>query len=109
MAARPDENVAQVHVEPVMPLFLQLISKQAGVGALVKVQASTLWHPVRAIADATCTPCTSACMLTALKACAFDKPKCLDWLARSGRIMDVYFRKGFEHFSEALVRRWAAA
>ena len=27
MAGRPDENVAQVHVEPVIPQFLQLVSK----------------------------------------------------------------------------------
>jgi len=31
IAARPDENVAKVHVELFVPLFLQLISKQAGV------------------------------------------------------------------------------
>ena len=35
MAGRPDDNVAQVHVEPVMPLFLQLVSKQAGIGLLL--------------------------------------------------------------------------
>ena len=32
MAARPDENVAKVHVEPVMPLFLQFVSQQADFG-----------------------------------------------------------------------------
>ncbi len=42
MAARPDENVAKVHVEPVMPLFLQLVSKQAGIGPLVKLLALLL-------------------------------------------------------------------
>jgi len=31
-----------VHVEPVMPLFLQLISKQAGIGTLVKLLALLL-------------------------------------------------------------------
>ncbi len=32
IAARPDENIAKVHVEFFMPLFLQVISKQADVG-----------------------------------------------------------------------------
>ena len=32
IAGRPDDNVAKVHVEPFMPLFLQLVSKQADVG-----------------------------------------------------------------------------
>ena len=31
-AARPDKNVAKVPVEAVMPLLLQLVSKQAEVG-----------------------------------------------------------------------------
>ena len=48
MAARPDENVAQVYVEPVMPLFLQLVSKQADIGTVVKLLALLQWHAVTA-------------------------------------------------------------
>ena len=56
MAARPDENVAQVYVEPVMPLFLQLVSKQADIGTVVKLLASQ-WHAVTAtVKGMTCKP-----------------------------------------------------
>ncbi len=41
-AARPDENVAQVHVKLFMPLFLQLVSEQAGVGPVIKLWALLL-------------------------------------------------------------------
>ena len=44
LAARPDENVVDVHVELVMPLFLQLVSKQAGIVPLIKLLALLLWH-----------------------------------------------------------------
>ena len=37
IAARPDEDVAKVYVELFMPLFLQLVSKQTDVGALIKL------------------------------------------------------------------------
>jgi len=42
MAGRPDENVAQVHVKLLMPLFLQLVSEQAGVGPAIKLRALLL-------------------------------------------------------------------
>ena len=32
MAGRPDENAAQVHIQLLKPLFLQVVSKQADVG-----------------------------------------------------------------------------
>ena len=60
IAARPDENVAQVLVEPVMPLFLQLISKQAGIRTVVKLLALLLRHTVSATANVTGMPCRSA-------------------------------------------------
>ena len=65
IAARPDENVAKVHVEPVMPLLLQLVSKQASIGPLVKLLALALWHTVRASGHATSVPGRSVCILTA--------------------------------------------
>ena len=65
MAARPDENVAQVHVEPVMPLFLQLVSKQADVGpnlfTLLFLQP-LLAYSVTAAADARGCLCMPQCM-----------------------------------------------
>ena len=42
IAARPNDNVAKVHVELCMPLFLQLASKQAGVGPAIKLLALLL-------------------------------------------------------------------
>ncbi len=62
LAARPEENVAQVHVELFMPLFLQLISKQAGVGPLIKLLALLLWQTVRATGNSIGMACRSACM-----------------------------------------------
>ena len=63
IAARPDENVAKVHVEFFVPLFLQLISKQAGIWAL---QALLLRLAVIATADSIYgyigMACKSACM-----------------------------------------------
>ena len=46
-----------MQVEPVMPLFLQLVSKQAGTGTLVKLLALLPWHTVSASGHATCVPC----------------------------------------------------
>ena len=56
-AARPDENVAQVHVEPVMPLCLQLVSKQAGIGPLIKLLALLLRHTFSVTANVISVPC----------------------------------------------------
>ncbi len=75
IAAGPDENVAQVHVELFMPLFLQLVSKQADVGPAIKLPALLLWHTVSATANAIGLPCRSK---------ASDKSNCLSWLVRSG-------------------------
>ncbi len=64
IAARPDENVAKVHVEPIMPLFLQLVSKQADLGpnlfTLPFVQL-LLACSVIAAADATGYLCRPKC------------------------------------------------
>jgi hypothetical protein len=65
IAARPDEHAAKVHVELFMPLFLQLVSKEAGSGPLGKLLALALWNTVSASGHATCLPCRLACMLTA--------------------------------------------
>ena len=65
IAARPDENVAKEHVVPVMPLFLQLVSKQADVGpklfTLLFLQL-LLAHSVSAAADARVYLCRPQCM-----------------------------------------------
>ncbi len=42
VAGRPDENVAKVHVKIFMPLFLQLVSEQAGVWPAIKRRALLL-------------------------------------------------------------------
>ena len=60
MAGRLDENVAKVHIQLFMPLFLQLVSKQAGIGTLVKLLALLLWHTVSATAIVIGMPCRSA-------------------------------------------------
>jgi len=60
MAVRLDHNVANMHVELFMPLFLQLASKQAGVG--LSLPAVLLWHTVSATFNSIGMPCTSACM-----------------------------------------------
>ena len=57
IAGRPDENVAQVHVALFMPLFLQLISKQARVGPAAKLQSLLLCHTVSSGTTAIGTPC----------------------------------------------------
>ncbi len=45
IAARPDENIAEGRVVPVMPLFLLLVSKQADVGPnLFCSFCSCCWH-----------------------------------------------------------------
>ncbi len=67
IAARPDENVAQVHVDLFMPLVLQLVSKQADVGSSIKLKALLLWHIVSATAVVTGMPCRSACVHGAFK------------------------------------------
>jgi len=82
IAAGPDENVAKVHVELVMPLFLQLVSKQADVGPAIKLWSFLLWRTVSAFAHATYMPCRSAADHQHAcghhsKACAFDKSKLL--------------------------------
>ena len=46
-----------------MPLFLQLVSKQAGIGSLVKLVAWLLRHTVSATANAIGMPCRSACSI----------------------------------------------
>jgi len=51
-----------VHVELFMPLFLQLISKQVGVGPLIKLLALLLWQTVRATGNSIGMACRSACM-----------------------------------------------
>jgi hypothetical protein len=65
MAARPDENIAKEHVVPVMPLFLQLVSKQADVGpdlfTLLFLQL-LLAYSVTAAADARGYLCRPQCM-----------------------------------------------
>ncbi len=61
-AARPDENVAKVHVELFMPLFLQLVSQQADVGSAIKLQALVLWQTISVAFYAIGLPCRSACM-----------------------------------------------
>ena len=65
IAARPDENVAKEHVVPVMPLFLQLVSKQADVGpklfTLLFLQL-LLAYSVSAAADARVYLCRPQCM-----------------------------------------------
>ncbi len=62
IAARRNENVAQVHVEPVMPLFLQLVGKHSGIGTLAKLLALLLWHTVTAIVNSKGMACKSAYM-----------------------------------------------
>jgi hypothetical protein len=65
VAARPDENVAKVHVELFMPLFLQLVSKQADVErnlfTLLFLQL-LLAYSVSAAADARGYLCRPQCM-----------------------------------------------
>ncbi len=62
IAARPDDSVAKVHVELFMPLFLQLFSKQAGIGPLVKLLALLLWHTDTATVGMACrSACTCKC------------------------------------------------
>ena len=62
IAARPDENIAKELVVPVLPLFLQLVSKQADVGpnlTMLLLLQLMLVYAVIAAADATgylCTP-----------------------------------------------------
>jgi len=55
MAGRPDENAAQVHIQLLKPLFLQVVSKQADVGpnlfTLLLLQL-LLAYAVTAAADA---------------------------------------------------------
>ena len=46
-----------------MPLFLQFVSKQAGIGSLVKLVAWLLRHTVSATANAIGMPCRSACSI----------------------------------------------
>jgi len=75
MAARPDENFAKVHVELCMPLFLQLVSKQTGVGSAVKLRSLLLWHTVSAAAVVIGMPCRSAWSIQ--RQTLFDKSKCL--------------------------------
>ncbi len=64
-AARPDEKVAKVHVQLFMPLFLQLVSKQADVGpnlfTLLFLQLM-LAYAVIASADARGYLCRPKCM-----------------------------------------------
>ena len=60
IAGRPDDNVAQVHVELCMPLFLQVVCKQAGIGPVVELLILLQWHTVSDSADAIGMPCTSA-------------------------------------------------
>jgi len=62
IAARPDDNVAQAHIQLFMPLFLQLVSKQADVRPVIRLQALLLWYNVSATANAISVPCRSACM-----------------------------------------------
>jgi len=50
-----------------MPLFLQLVSKQAGIGPLIKLLALLLWHTVSATAHAIGMPCRSARLRGALE------------------------------------------
>jgi len=61
ITARPDENVAEVHVELFMPLSLQLVSKQAGIGPLIRLLALLLWHTVTATVNSIGMACRSAC------------------------------------------------
>ena len=46
-----------------MPLFLQLVSKHAGIGSLVSLVAWLLRYTVSAIANAIGMPCRSACSI----------------------------------------------
>ena len=59
--------MAKVSVELFMPLFLQLVSKQADVGPAIKLRALLLWRTVHATANAIGMPCRSACMREAFK------------------------------------------
>ncbi len=59
MAGRPDDNVAKVRVEPVMPLFLQLVGKQAGIGSLITLLALLQWRTASATANVIGMPCRS--------------------------------------------------
>ena len=68
IAARPDENVAKVHVEPVMPLLLQLVSKQASIGPLVKLLALLLRHTFSMTVASIGMACRSVCMCGCLSA-----------------------------------------
>ena len=65
IAVRPDENIAEGRVVPVMPLFLQLVSKQADVGpnlfTLLFLQL-LLAYSVTAAADARGCLCMPQCM-----------------------------------------------
>ncbi len=60
-----DVDVAMVHVALYMPLFLQLFSKQAGVGPnLFRLLFVHLLHAVIAVADVRGIPCRSTCYQT---------------------------------------------
>ncbi len=65
IAARPDENVAKVHVQLFMPLFLQLFSKQAAVGpnlTMLLLLQLMLAYAVIAAAGARGYLCRPKCM-----------------------------------------------
>jgi len=54
------QRLWEVLVELFMPLFLQIVSKQAGVWLAVKLLALLLWHNVSATAHAVGMRCRSA-------------------------------------------------
>jgi len=60
-----DVDVAMVHIALYMPLFLQLFSKQAGVGPnLFMLLFVHLFDAVIAVADVRGIPCISTCYQT---------------------------------------------
>jgi len=66
VTVRLDQNMAKVSIELLMPLSLQLVSKQADVGPAIKLWSLLLWHTVSAYVHTTYMPCRSASMWTAV-------------------------------------------
>ena len=65
VAVRLDQNMTKVSIELLMPLSLQLFSKQTDVGPLVELRSLLLWQTVSTTVYATDMPCRSACMWSA--------------------------------------------
>ena len=85
MAGRPDENVAKVHIQLFMPLFLRqrLMSGPLSSCDLFCCGILPSLRPMQH----TCPADQHACGQHS-QACTFDKSNCLSWLARAGNTMN---------------------